>query len=102
MTHVLDKHVECAELSAAMQTLDAKRMELGLEPEAITVDTDKCEVKTLEEFLIHDISDETCPLCDETHDGVCSLDIMFHEMKLDEWVKQQSLRSMEGDNNDCD
>ncbi len=98
MTHVLDKHVECAELSVAMQNLDAKRMEMGLEPETITVDTDKCEVKTLEEFLIHDISDETCPICDESHDGVCSLDVMFHERRLEEWVKQQC--SMEDNSND--
>ena len=88
MTHVLDKHVECAELSVAMQQLEAKRQEMGLDPEVIAIDTDNCVVKTPDEFLIHDISDQTCPLCDETHDGVCSLDIMFHERRFDEWVNE--------------
>jgi len=69
--------------------LEAKRIELGLEPETVVVDTDKCVVKTPEDFLIHDISDETCVICDEVHGGVCTLDIMYHEMKFDEWVANQ-------------
>ena len=98
MTHVLDKHIECAELSIAMQRLEAKRQERGLEQEVIAVDTDNCVVKTPNEFLIHDINDQTCPICDETHDGVCSLDNMFHERRFEEWVKQMC--SEEDSNND--
>ena len=98
MTHVLDKHIECAELSVAMQQLEAKRNELGLEPEVIAIDTEDCVIKTPTEFLIHDISDETCPLCDDVHEGPCPLDAMYHEMKFDEWVAQQC--SQEESNNE--